>query len=38
MLGNGDTVKDADEENKSGMMDHNMKDIGAMIWQTAEED
>lgn len=38
MLANGDMVKDADVENKSGMMDHNMRDIGVMTWQMEEAD
>jgi len=30
MLVNGDTVKDVDAESKLGMMDHSMRDIGAI--------
>ena len=36
MLGNGNMDKDMEEENKCGVMDLNMKDIGKMIWRMGE--
>ena len=38
IMGNGSMEKDLEEENKYGVMDLNMKDIGKMIWQMVEED
>jgi hypothetical protein len=37
-LDNGDMDKDTEKENKFGMMDLYMKDIGKMIWPMAEAD
>ena len=34
----GNMVKDMVEDNKFGVMDHNMMDIGEMIWQIVEVD
>jgi len=35
---NGEKDKDTVEENKFGLMDQNMKDIGKIIWQMEKED